>query len=411
MKILIYGNGGREHALAWKLSQSKAIDGLFMTDPNPLMEHLGKAVHVKSFEALAQFSILNEINLVVVGPENPLDEGIVDMLESHGIPTFGPCSDYVWLEASKIRAKEFNFLHSIPCGNSVSIENIDNAVKKISEFVPPYVLKADGLAGGKGVLIAENADIAIAEIESMLSGKFGKASNRVLIEEFLEGDELSAICLYDGSTLLPLEFVRDHKRLLNLNKGPNTGGMGAVSPVELDEYEKKNIFDLLEKISKALKKEKIAYKGVLYVGIMLTKNGAKVLEYNVRFGDPETQALMVRLESDFGEVLTKVMEGKAKDLELKWGEPSNVLVIASKGYPNDPEKGVEIHNFEDVASELDVIVFGGALSRKNGKLVSNGGRILNVVATGKDAHERTLEFAKSLKFDSKIYRTDIGGVV
>lgn len=411
MKVLIYGNGGREHALAWKLSKSEVVDGIFMTDPNPLMAPLGKAVHADNFEDLAEFSNANGVDLAVIGPENPLAGGIVDIFEAHEIRTFGPRAEHAWLESSKVRAKEFNFAHSIPCGSSVFIEDADDARNKLRGFEPPYVLKVDGLAGGKGVSIAGSFEEAAAEIDMMLSGKFGKASEKILIEEFLEGEELSAICLYDGNTLLPLEFARDHKRLLDSDMGPNTGGMGVCSPVVLGEKSKENIFDLLNKISKALKEEKIAYKGILYVGMMLTKNGAKVLEYNVRFGDPETQALMVRLESDLGDVLAKAVEGRLNEVGLKWGGPSNVLVVASKGYPHSPEKGIEIGDFEALASELDVTVFGGSVSAENGKLVSSGGRVLSVAATGEDAHGRTLEFAKLLKFDSKIYRTDIGGVI
>ncbi len=408
MKVLIYGNGAREHALAWKLSQSNKVEELFMVEPNPLMKPLGKALPKCEFEELAQKAKLLGTSLAVIGPEAPLAAGIADIFETHGIPTFGPHKVHTWLEASKASAKEFNFRNSIPCAQSLTVKNFEEAKKALEKFSPPYVLKADGLAGGKGVSITENLEEALKEVRSMFEGKFGDASKKIVVEEFLEGEELSVICLYDGQTLLAMDFVRDHKKLMDNDKGPNTGGMGAYSPVKLSESEKKDVFDTLKEIQKALKKEGITYIGVLYVGMMLTKDGAKVLEYNVRFGDPETQALMVRLENDLGEILKAAIERHLNEVKLKWGENSNVLVIASKGYPFSPEKGVEISDIEEAAAKTGVVVFGGAVAEKGGKIVSNGGRVLNAVALGKDAHERTLEFAKILKFDSKFYRRDVG---
>lgn len=409
MRVLIYGNGGREHALLWKLAQSKTVEKIFVVNPNPLMESLGEPLYAQDFKEVAYLALKNRVSLALIGPENPLAEGIANILEAEDIPTFGPHQEFTWLESSKIRAKEFNFSHSIPCAKSIPIANLAEAARNLSNFTPPYVLKADGLAGGKGVLIVEGKKEALKLIKEMLEGKFGKASKRLLIEEYLKGEELSLICLYDGKTLVPMDYVRDHKKLMDFDRGPNTGGMGAYSPVSLKESMKKSISDLLAKLSRALEEEGVIYKGALYIGMMLTENGAKVLEYNVRFGDPETQALMVRLENDLGEVLLKVMGREAEKIELKWGEPANALVIASKGYPYSPQIGVEIGDFEALVRELKVNIFGGAISRKNGKLVSNGGRVLTVVATGADAHKRTLEFARRLKFEAKFYRTDIGG--
>lgn len=409
MKILVYGNGAREHALAWKLLQSEVVDDLFFVDPNPLMEPLGKTLHANGFEEIAQKAKDNGVSLALIGPEAPLAAGIADIMEAHGIAAFGPHKSQTWLEASKTRAKEFNFRNDIPCANSITIERLKEVKEVLQKFTPPYVLKADGLAGGKGVSIVEGLDNALKEAKSMLEGrKFGTSSKRVVIEEFLEGEELSVICLYDGKTLLPMDFVRDHKRLMNGNKGPNTGGMGAYSPVKLNENERKSVLDTLRKISDALTRELIRYKGVLYIGMIITKGEAKVLEYNVRFGDPETQALMVRLENDFGEVLKAVMKEDLNNLILRWGENSNVLVIASKGYPFSPQKGVEISEIEKVSSLTNTEVFGGAIAKRNGKLVSNGGRVLSVVAVGKDAHKQTLKFAEQLEFNAKFYRTDIG---
>ncbi|MDI6868787.1 MAG: phosphoribosylamine--glycine ligase [Coprothermobacterota bacterium] len=423
MRVLIYGNGGREHALLWKLAQSKLVEKVFTVNPNPLMEPLGEALYPRDFKDLARLALKKGISLAVIGPENPLAEGIADTLEESGISTFGPHQKFTWLEASKVRAKEFNFAHSIPCARSLPVASLVEARSALANFSPPFVIKADGLAGGKGVLIAEKEDAALKIIEDMLKGKFGEASKRLLIEEYLKGEELSLICLYDGKTLVPMDYVRDHKRLFDFDRGPNTGGMGAFSPVDLRKEMKRSITDLISRLSQALKKEGVSYKGALYLGLMLTEEGAKVLEYNVRFGDPETQALMVRLENDLGEVLLKVMEGKAEEIELKWGDPAIALVIASCGYPFSPQIGVEIGDFDSLAWELKVTVFGGALSagplknaqhflrvpNRNGKLFSSGGRVLTVVATGSDAHLRTLEFARRLKFESKFYRTDIGG--
>ncbi len=407
MKVLVYGNGGREHALAWKLSKSKLVKQLFFVNPNPLMEPLGQTISASSFEELAGKSKAMGISLAIVGPEAPLVKGIADILESYGVATFGPHKAKAWLESSKAQAKEFNFRNDIPCANSVTVDDFEDAKKVISEFKSPYVLKSDGLTGGKGVSIVENFDDALNEIQSMLEGKFGDASRRIVIEEFLKGEELSVLCLYDGETLLPMDFSRDHKKLMDNNKGPNTGGMGAYSPVMLTGKQRESIFEVLDKISKALKKEGIKYHGVLYVGMMITEEGAKVLEYNVRFGDPETQTLMVRLKNDFGEIVNATMKGCLKDIKLEWGEPSNTLVIASKGYPFSPAKGVEIAGINEAREVTNVIIFGSAIVRKNGKLVSNGGRVLNVVATGKYAHKRALKFAELLKFDAKFYRTDV----
>ena len=409
MKILVYGNGAREHALAWKLSQSEVVDDLFFVAPNPLMEPLGKTIHANDFEKIAQKAKANGVSLALIGPEAPLAAGIADIMEAHGIAVFGPHKLQTWLEASKARAKEFNFRNGIPCAKSITVENLKEAKEALQKFTPPYVLKADGLAGGKGVSIVEGLDNALKEAKSMLEGRnFGISSKRIVIEEFLEGEELSVICLYDGKTLLPMDFVRDHKRLMNGNKGPNTGGMGAYSPVKLSEDERKSVLDTLRKISDALTREMIMYKGVLYVGMIITKGEAKVLEYNVRFGDPETQALMVRLENDFGKVLKAVMKGDLNNLVLRWGKNSNVLVVASKGYPFSPQRGVEISEIEKASSLASVEVFGGAIAKRNGKFVSNGGRVLSVVAVGKNAHKQTLKFAERLKFNGKFYRTDIG---
>ena len=408
MRVLVYGNGGREHALAWKLSKSKLVKQLFFVDPNPLMEPLGQTISASNFEELARKSKAMGISLVLVGPEAPLTNGIADILESYGVATFGPYKAQAWLESSKAQAKEFNFRNDIPCARSVTINDFKGAKEALSEFKSPYVLKSDGLAGGKGVSIVNDPNDALKEIQSMLKGKFGDASRRIVIEEFLKGEELSVLCLYDGETLLPMDFSRDHKKLMDNDKGPNTGGMGAYSPVMLTEKQRKSVFEALNKISQALKKEGIKYHGVLYVGMMITGESAKVLEYNVRFGDPETQTLMVRLKNDFGGVVNATMEGRLKDVKLEWGEPSNTLVIASEGYPFSPAKNVEIARIEEARKATGVMVFGSAIAIKSGKLVSNGGRVLSVVANGKDAHTRTLEFAKLLKFDAKFYRTDIG---
>ena len=407
LKVLVYGNGGREHALAWKLSQSRLVSKLFFVKPNALMASLGETISASNFNELAEKAKAAGVSLAIIGPEMPLAKGIANILEKRDIATFGPHREQVWLESSKARAKKFNFRNNIPCAYSVTVENFEDAKKAFSKFEPPYVLKSDGLAGGKGVIIVDNIKDALREIRSMLEGKFGDASRRVVIEEFLKGSELSALCLYDGKTLLPMDFARDHKKLMDGDKGPNTGGMGAYSPVVLKEEQRKSVFDVLNKISRALKKEEIKYHGVLYVGMMITNEGAKVLEYNVRFGDPETQALVVRLENDFGEVVNAVVEQHLDKIELKWGKPSNTLVIASKGYPFSPQKNVEITGIEKSRKATDVVVFGGAIKKKDGKLVSNGGRVLSATAVGKDAHKRTLEFAKLLKFDAKFYRKDI----
>ncbi len=407
MKVLIYGNGAREHALAWKLSKSAKIESIFAISPNPLMEEITIAVNLSSYKEIANFCKKEKIDFVVIGPEKPLADGFVNILDESGIQAFGPSQEFAWLESSKSLSKDFNRRNSIPCADALNVETMGEAKKAVKTFEPPYVLKADGLASGKGVVIVNDAEEAVEKAEEMLNGKFGQASKRILFEEYLKGEELSAICLYDGNTLLPLEFARDHKKLLEGEKGPNTGGMGAYSPVKMDGEMESSVFNLLKNIENALKRENIRYHGVLYVGMILTKDGAKVLEYNVRFGDPEAQALMVRLQNDLQELFTDVFNERLEKVELRWGDPSNVLTIASEGYPFSPKKDVEIGNFHELAKELGVNVFGGAIKKKNGKYFSDGGRVLSVAAVGEDAHERTLAFAKRLDFPSKIYRKDV----
>ncbi len=408
MKVLIYGNGAREHALSWKLSQSEKVEEIFSLSPNALMKKITHPIFLDSYEEIADFCRKEKVDFALIGPERPLAEGIVDVFEEHGIRVLGPKKIFASLESSKIFAKEFNKRNGIPCGEAIKVEKIEEARKAVEYFEAPYVLKADGLADGKGVLIVKDAQEAVEMAKEMLDGKFGLASQRILFEEYLEGEELSAICLFDGKTLLPLEFVRDHKRLLDGNKGPNTGGMGAYSPVKVDEKSKLSIFNLLKSVENALKIENIRYHGILYIGMILTKDGAKVLEYNVRFGDPETQALMVRLQDDLYDVLTAIFDERLEDVKLKWKGPSNVLTIASEGYPFSPKKGGKIANFDELAREVGVIVFGGAIKEKNGEYICNGGRVLSVAAVGEDAHERTLKFAERLEFPNKFYRTDIG---
>ncbi len=407
MKALVYGNGAREHALAWKLSKSERMEEVFSVSPNPLMQEVTIAVNLNSQDELVDFCKKEKMDFVVIGPEKPLADGIVDVLEDHGIRAFGPRKKFSWLESSKILSKAFNERNGIPCAEALKVETLEDMKKAIKYFKPPYVLKADGLAAGKGVLTIDDAEEALEKAQEMLNGKFGQASKKLLIEEYLKGKELSVICLYDGKTLLPLEFVRDHKKLLDGDKGPNTGGMGAYSPVGMGDETRNSIFTLLKKVENALKAEDVRYHGVLYVGMILTGEGPKILEYNVRFGDPEAQALMVRLESDLQALISNTLDEKLEKIKISWSSYSNVLTIASEGYPFNPKKDVEIGDFHALASSLNVQVFGGAVVKRDGRYFSSGGRVLSVAAVGDDAHERTLEFANRLEFPSKIYRKDV----
>ena len=410
MRILVYGGGGREHALAWKLSRSELVEKIYLYRPNPLMKRLGEEIEAIEFEEFAKKLEKRGVDIAIIGPELPLAEGIGDILRRHGIKVFGPNAREAKLESSKVFAKSFMKKYALPTARFEVIKSGDDFTKVLEDFTPPYVIKADGLAGGKGTKIIQDKNDVTSVLDDYLSGRAFKGAGRTtLIEENLEGYEISVMCLWDGDTLLPLELAHDYKRIFDGDRGENTGGMGSYSPVKLTNEEKNSIDILLSRLENALKKESLKYTGVLYVGVMLTDRGPYILEFNVRFGDPETQCVLPRLETDFGKVIMATVDGRLNELSLEWNDaPCVCLVIASDGYPQHPRTGIELSiPFEEVKGK-NVFIFGAGITEDNGRYYNTGGRVLNIVSMGNDRIEKIYSFAKSVRFSAKYYRSDIG---
>lgn len=411
MNILVYGSGGREHALAWKISQSPLLNKLFLALPNDGFKNLGEEIAFADFEDLVKKCVENGINLAVIGPEDPLSKGIVDIFNENGIKCIGANKKWAQLESSKKYAKEFMTKHGIPTAKYLTVKskvNIDNILEQFS--VPP-VLKADGLAAGKGVHLSKNMSEAKQVLEEFLDGKYGEASTSVVVEEFLEGEELSLISIFDGETLLPLETARDYKRLLDGQQGPNTGGMGAYCPVQLSEKQKIELQEYLKKLETALRTEQADFVGIVYSGLMLTKDGIKVLEYNMRFGDPETQPLMCHLDSDILEIFSKASGKKLHEVKTQWKSGTTIaVVVASEGYPENPKKDCGINGLLEALENNGTQVFYAGVKKESEKLLSNGGRVLAICANDTDIEKVRAKIYKTIDeidFSDKIYRTDI----
>lgn len=416
MKVLVVGSGGREHAILWKISQSPLVKELYCAKGNAGTAKIAKNVSIEPthVKALADFAQREGIDFTVVGPEAPLVAGLVDEFENRGLKVFGPNKRASMLEGSKAFAKEFMQKYSIPTAEFHIFEDPQKAKNFIKDFGVPVVVKADGLAGGKGVFVCKSYEEALRAIDNLMVKKsLGEAGSKVVIEEFLEGEEASYIVMLNGDSYVPLPTSQDHKRLLDGDKGPNTGGMGAYSPNPfVDEATEKAIKEfIIERVIKGLKEEGIYYRGFLYAGLMLTKDGPKVLEFNVRLGDPEAQPLLMRIGGDFLQTLLDFYEGKPIDLDI---DPRHTLcvVLASKGYPERPEDGKEIFGLEKVEGMEDVLIFhAGTELRENGKVYTKGGRVLNVCAWGKDlkeARDRAYKVVESINFEGVHYRRDIG---
>lgn len=412
MKVLIVGNGGREHALYWKISQSPLVKEIFVAKGNGGIKGKRVPIDPTNVKELADFAQREGIDFTVVGPEAPLVEGIVDEFESRGLKIFGPSKRASMLEGSKIFAKRFMLKHGIPTANFEVFENPDKAKRFVKDFGVPLVIKADGLAGGKGTVVCKTEQSALETIDLFMNrGILGPAGKRVVIEEFLEGEEASYIVMVNGTEYVPLPTSQDHKRLLDGDRGPNTGGMGAYSPNPfVDAETEKAIRELIiERTLKALAHEGIYYRGFLYAGLMLTSRGPMVLEFNVRLGDPEAQPLLMRIKGDFLEKLLDFYEGKKVSLDID-ERCSLCVVLASKGYPEKPEVGKEIHGLEDIKDE-NVIIFHAGTELKDGKFITTGGRVLNVCAWGnslKEAKERAYKAVEKIHFEGMHYRKDIG---
>ena len=416
MKVLLVGSGGREHALAWKLAQSERVDKLYCAPGNAGVAKVAERLDIQAtdLDGLARFARGERIGLTVVGPEAPLVEGIVERFERDGLRVFGPSRRAAELEGSKVFAKRLMRRHGIPAADYQVFEDLDKARAYIEERRCPLVVKADGLAAGKGVIVCSTPEEAADAAERVLGGEFGEAGARVIVEERLVGEEASILALTDGRTIAPLASCQDHKPALDGDKGPNTGGMGAYSPapVVTDEIMERVIREVLVPTVHGMAKADRPYKGVLYAGIMVTAQGPKVLEFNVRMGDPETQPLLVRLESDIVPLLEAVIDGTLDEQELRWDERAAVCVVmASGGYPGKYEKGNVITGLAEAAKEPDTMVFHAGTAEKDGNIVTAGGRVLGVTALGdtiKDAIDRAYKVTGLITWDGVQYRRDIG---
>ncbi len=421
MKILVIGSGGREHALAWKISQSPMLKELYCAPGNAGTQSIAENIPIGSEDipSLLDFALNQKIDLTVVGPEAPLTMGIVDEFEKRGLKIFGPNKNAAELEGSKIFAKQFMARHRIPTAQFEIVDSADQAKKIVAsgKFAFPLVLKADGLAAGKGVVVCRNPKRAEEAIHSiMVEKKFGEAGKKLVVEEFLSGKEASFIVISDGVKILPLVTTMDHKAVYDGDKGPNTGGMGAISPSPFINQE---MFDnivntaVFPTITRMLEEGR-RFKGVLYVGLMLTEDGPKVLEYNCRFGDPETQPQMLRLQGDLVELLLSAVEGNVLEKEIQWSSnAAGCVVAASGGYPLKYEKGKVIEGIEEAAAFPGVVIFHAGTSVKDGKYYTNGGRVLNICASERTLGETMDKIYKALSriyFEAMHWRRDIGAL-
>lgn len=416
MNVLIIGSGGREHAIAHKLAESKELDKLYISPGNSGTSTLGENVELplKDFQAVQQFVDDKSLDLIVVGPEQPLVDGICDFFETHTVKVVGPSSIGAQLEGSKDFAKSFMNKYNIPTAayGTFTAESLEKAYKFLDSLESPYVLKADGLAGGKGVLIIEDIQEAKEELKNMLIGdKFGNAGSKVVIEEYLEGIEMSVFVLTDGKDYLILPEAKDYKRIGEKDTGLNTGGMGAVSPVPFaDNYLKQQIEKHIVKPSiEGIHQEKMNYKGFLFIGLMIKGGKAYVIEYNVRMGDPETEVVMPRIKSDFLLHLTSLFNGKLSEQKLQIDPAyASTVILVSKGYPESYEKGKKINGLEKCN---DSLVFHSGTKSKDGEILTNGGRVLAITGKGdtlEEALSNSYKNAKLIEFDGKYFRKDIG---
>ncbi|MFZ5901067.1 MAG: phosphoribosylamine--glycine ligase [Bacillota bacterium] len=414
MKILVIGGGGREHALVWKLSQSPRVTEIFAAPGNPGM--LGSAVCVpiqaEDIPALLEFAKKEHIDLTVVGPEAPLVKGLADVFAENGLRVFGPERRAAQLEGSKSFAKEVMLAAGVPTAAAQVFDNYAEADSYIRALRGPCVVKADGLAAGKGVIVAQRPVEALQAAEDMLvKGAFGEAGSRILVEEVLEGEEASLLAFTDGKTVLPLLPAQDHKRIYDGDLGPNTGGMGAYAPAPVcpPAMISRVIEEIIVPTVKELKSRDIVYRGVIYAGLMITGDGPKVLEFNVRFGDPEAQPLLALLKNDLADVCEAVIEGRLHEIELAWEEGAAVcVVLAAQGYPGAYPKGDLISGLEEAAK--DAMVFHAGTALRNGKIVTAGGRVLGITARGRDLNEaidRAYRTVNKISFEGMHFRRDI----
>ncbi|MDA8429886.1 MAG: phosphoribosylamine--glycine ligase [Geobacteraceae bacterium] len=417
MKVLVIGGGGREHALVWKIAQSPLVEKVFCAPGNPGTAQLAEniAIGVEQLDKLLAFAYENKIDLTVVGPEQPLSLGIVDLFESHGLKVFGPSQKAAFIEGSKAFSKDLMQKYNVPTAAYGVFTDQSEAEAFINRTGAPIVVKADGLAAGKGVIIAQTCREAIAAVRDMLSGNaFGKAGSRVVIEEFLSGEEASFLVITDGKNIIPLASAQDHKAVFDNDQGPNTGGMGAYSPapVVTPDIHEKAMQQVIRPTVDGMAAEGRPYRGVLYAGLMIKDGQIKTLEFNARFGDPECQPLLMRMKSDIVPVLAAVANGDLAGIDLEWHDKAAVCVVmASEGYPGDYRKGDIIAGLNDAAQINDVYVFHAGTAHKDGNCVTSGGRVLGVTALGgsvQDSIATAYRAVDRISWKGVQFRTDIG---
>ncbi|MCQ2403936.1 MAG: phosphoribosylamine--glycine ligase [Lentisphaeria bacterium] len=412
MDILLVGAGGREHAIAWKMMQSPMAGKLYWAPGNPGVPTAIPVV-AKTPEELADFAESHQIGLTMVGPEALLCEGIVDVFRARGLRIVGPDKEAAQLEGSKSYAKDFMARHGLPTAKAAVFTEAAPALEYLKKHGAPIVVKADGLAAGKGVVVAMELETAEAAVKSCFEGAFGAAGSRVLLEDCLVGEEASILALCDGKSIIPLASSQDHKRAYDGDNGPNTGGMGAYSPapVATDELMKRIDAEVLQPFLKGVQADGLYFRGVIYAGIMVTAEGPKLLEFNVRFGDPETQAVLARLDSDLVEALVATADARLSEVTLKWSDdPAVCVVMASQGYPGSYPKGLPISGLDEAAKTGCVVFHAGTKAGENGAILTNGGRVLGVTARGttlREAVDKAYAGVAKISWTGVEYRKDI----
>ncbi len=416
MKVLLIGSGGREHALAWKLAASPLLEKLYCAPGNPGIATVAELVDISAddHKALIAFAKDKKIDLVVVGPEAPLVAGLSDEMRTEGIRVFGPSKAAAQLEGSKGFTKDLCARFGIPTGAYGRFNNAPKAKAYIRQQGAPIVVKADGLAAGKGVVVAMTLDEALDAVDACFEGAFGSAGAEVVVEEFLDGEEASFFCICDGKTALPLGSAQDHKRVGDGDTGPNTGGMGAYAPapVMTQEIVERTMRELIEPTMRGMAEIGAPFSGILFLGLMIGKDGPKLIEYNTRFGDPECQVLMMRLNSDLLALINAAVDGKLDEVSLGWkDQPALTVVMAAEGYPSNVKKGSVIRGLDKLEGIDGVKVFHAGTAQKDGNIIANGGRVLNVTAiagTVAEAQARAYEAVKRIDWPEGFYRSDIG---
>lgn len=417
MKVMVVGGGGREHTLVWKIKQSPLVKEIYCAPGNAGIERIAVCINIpaEDIEALAEFALNEKIDLTVVGPEAPLTLGIVDEFEKRGLKVFGPSKKAAEIEGSKVFAKELMERYGIPTAHYRVFNDPIEAGEYIKDKGAPVVVKADGLAAGKGVIVALTEDEALNGVKRIMKDReFGRAGDRIVVEEYLEGPEVSILAFTDGNTVIPMVSAQDHKRVYDNDRGPNTGGMGAFapSPVYTPDIARVVEKEILKKTIDAMKRENRPYKGVLYAGLMITSKGPKVLEFNCRFGDPETQAVLPLLESDLVPVMQAVIDSRLDEAEIRWKDKKAVCVImASGGYPRKYEKGFKITGIEEAEKIEGITVFHAGTAKEGDSIVTAGGRVLGVTALGDNldsAARLAYKGLEKISFKGAHYRKDIG---